>query len=43
MWHVWETGDVIQVFRELPEKERPLGSPGLRWENNIEMNLKEVE
>jgi len=30
-------------FVRIPERKRPLGSPGFRWENNIKMNLKEVE
>ena len=25
-----------------PEKRRPLGRPVLRWEDNIEMDLREV-
>ena len=33
----------IQVFGGEPEGNRPLGRPRLRWEDNINMDLQEVE
>jgi hypothetical protein len=38
-------GDRTGVFRVLvgrPKEWRPFGSPRLRWEENIVMNLQEV-
>ena len=38
-------GDNTGVYRVLvgkPEGQRPLGSPRLRWEDNIKMDLQEV-
>jgi len=38
-------GERRGIFRVLvgkPEGKRPLGRPRHRWEDNIEMNLKEV-
>jgi hypothetical protein len=35
MWHV-------RVLVEKTERKRTLGTLGLRWENNIKTNLKEV-
>jgi hypothetical protein len=32
----------IQGFGREPAGKRPLGRPGLRWEHNIKMDLKEV-
>jgi len=43
--HVARTGEKRGVYRILvgkPEGKRPLGRPRHRWENNIEMDLKEV-
>jgi hypothetical protein len=31
------------VSVEKPEGKRPLGRPGLRWEDNIKMDLQKVE
>jgi hypothetical protein len=31
-----------KVFIGKPEKESPLWRPGRRWEDNIEMDLKEM-
>jgi hypothetical protein len=33
---------VFQVLVGKNEGERPLGKPSRRWEDNIEMNLKEI-
>jgi len=38
-------GEGRGVYRVLvwkPERKRPLGSPGRRWEDNIKMELEEV-
>jgi hypothetical protein len=38
-------GDRRGVYRVLvakPERKRPLGRPGHRWEDNIKMDLQEV-
>jgi hypothetical protein len=35
MWHVWERGGTKRVSMERAEKERPLGRPTNRWEDNI--------
>jgi hypothetical protein len=39
---MWEGRGVYRVLVGKPEGKRPLGRPRRRWENNIEMNLKEV-
>jgi len=31
-----------RVMVEKPEEKTPLGRPGLKWENNIKMNLQEL-
>jgi hypothetical protein len=33
---------VYRVLVGKPEGKRPLGRPGLRWEDNIKMDLQEV-
>ena len=43
--HVARMGERRGVNRVLvgkPEGKRPLGRPGLRWEDNIKMDLQEV-
>jgi len=43
--HVAHMGDRRGVYRVLvgkPEGERPLGTPKLRWEDNIKKDLQEV-
>jgi hypothetical protein len=39
MWHVWERGGNLM---EIPEGKRPIGRPGLGWESNIKMEVREV-
>jgi len=43
--HVARIGEKRGVYRVLvgkPERKRPLGRPGRRWEDNIKMDLQEV-
>jgi hypothetical protein len=43
--HVARMGEKRNAYRMLvgkPEGNRPLGRPRRRWEDNIEMNLREV-
>jgi hypothetical protein len=43
--HVARMGEVRGVYRVLvgnPEGKRPLGRPRLRWEGNINMDLREI-
>ena len=43
--HVACMGEKRGVYRVLvgkPERRRPLGRPGRRWENNIKMDLRDV-
>ena len=45
MGHVARIGERRGVYRVLvgkPEGKRPLGRPGCRWEDNIEMDLQEL-
>jgi hypothetical protein len=37
-----EERGVYRVLVEKPERKRPLGTPRLRWEDNIRMDLQEV-
>jgi hypothetical protein len=37
-----EKKGVYRVLVGKPEVKRPPGRPGLRWEDNIKMNLQEV-
>jgi hypothetical protein len=39
---MWEGRVVYRVLVGKPEGKRPLGRPGLRWVNNIKMDLQEV-
>jgi hypothetical protein len=41
MRHLQVTG-VCRVFLGKPEGKRPLGRPGLGWDDNIKMGLQEV-
>jgi hypothetical protein len=34
---------VFRVLVEKPEGKKPLGSPRRRWEDNIQIDLKQVE
>jgi hypothetical protein len=39
----WGRGEVFnRVLVGRPERKRPLGRPRRRWEDNIEMNLREI-
>jgi hypothetical protein len=40
-FHVWDIG-TYRVLVGKPEGKKPLGIPGLRWQNNIKMDLKEI-
>jgi len=43
--HVARIGECRSVYRDLvrkPEGKRPLGKPRRKWEDNINMNLREV-
>jgi hypothetical protein len=42
MWHVWDTGEVLQDFGGDTLDKEPLGRPRCRWEDNIKMDLQEV-
>jgi len=39
---VGERRDVYRVLVEKPKRNRPLGKPRRRWEDNIKMDLQEV-
>ena len=39
MWHVWLREDVLLGK---PEGNKPLGRPGLRWEDNIKTDLEDL-
>jgi hypothetical protein len=44
--HVARIGDIRDAYRVLvrkPERQRPLGRPRPRWEDNIKMDFQEVE
>jgi len=43
MWHISEAGEVHKVTVGRPEWKRSFGRLGIRWEDNIKMDLKEVE
>jgi hypothetical protein len=36
-----EIRHAFKIFVEKPERKRPLGRPGCRWEDNIELDLGE--
>jgi hypothetical protein len=43
--HVARMGEKRNAYRILtgkPQGKRPLGTPGLRWVDNIEMDLREI-
>jgi hypothetical protein len=39
---MWERKGVYRVWVGKPEGKRPLGGPRHRWENNIQIDLREV-
>ena len=42
MWRVWGRGEVCTGFWWGNLRERPLGRPRCRWEDNIKTDLQEV-
>jgi hypothetical protein len=40
MWHAWER--CLQGFGWEAEGKRPLGRPRYRWEDNNELDLREI-
>ena len=42
MWRVWGRGEACTGFWWGNLKERPLGRPRHRWEDNIKMDLQEA-
>jgi hypothetical protein len=40
MSHLWWRRE--RLLLKKPERKRPLGRPRLRWEDNININLKDV-
>jgi hypothetical protein len=42
MWHAWGGERCLQVLVGRPEGKRPLGRPRHRWEDNINMELREI-
>jgi hypothetical protein len=42
MWHIWGRGAVHTGFWRGHLRERELGKPSCRWEDNIKMDLQEV-
>ena len=42
MWRVWGKGEVCTEFWLGNLRERDLGRPRRRWEDNIKMDLQEV-
>jgi hypothetical protein len=44
--HVVPTKEMRVVYKILvgsPERKRPIGRPGLRWKDNIRMDLRKIE
>jgi hypothetical protein len=39
---IWEMRNACKIFVGTPEGKRLLGRPRCRWENNIEMDLREM-
>ena len=45
VWHAARTGERIGAYRVLmgrPERMRPLGRPGRKWEDNVKLYLQEM-
>jgi hypothetical protein len=43
MWHAWGGEMCLRGFGWEVRRERPLGRPRRRWEDNIKMDLREIE
>jgi hypothetical protein len=42
MWHAWGGERCLLCLVGRPEGKRPLGRPRRRWEDNINMDLRET-
>jgi hypothetical protein len=42
MWHVWEREKRVQGLGGKAGRKKPLGRPRLRWEDVLEMDIREV-
>jgi len=42
MWHVWRGGTYRVLVGKKSEGKRLLGRPRRRWEDDIEMDIKEI-
>jgi hypothetical protein len=42
MQHAWAEKNAYSILVEKTEERRTLGRPGRRWENNIEIDLREI-
>jgi hypothetical protein len=42
MWHVWGGGGVYRVLVGKPKGKRPLGRLRCMWEDNINLDLREI-
>jgi hypothetical protein len=42
MWHVWGRREMCRVLLRKPEGRSPLGRPTYRWEDDVNMNIKEI-
>jgi hypothetical protein len=43
MWHAWQKREnCARVLVGKPEGKRPLGRPRQRWEDRIQMDLREI-
>ena len=42
MWYVWQRRDTYRILVGTSEGMRPLERPRRKWEDNIEMDLREV-
>jgi hypothetical protein len=42
MWHAWRREEVYRVLVGRPEGKRPLGRARRRWEDNINLDIREI-